>query len=104
MLKIRNMDIYYIRGDDDSFSVQPTKSDGTAITGYSGTFSVKKSYDDADYVLQIAMDGGAVDLKHDATKGIAYGDYVWDIQLTLADGTHQTIGPGKLHILPDVTT
>ena len=40
MLKIRGMDIYYIRGDDDSFSVQPTTADGTAITGYTGTFSV----------------------------------------------------------------
>nr|DAI71009.1 MAG TPA: hypothetical protein [Caudoviricetes sp.] len=52
MLKIRGMDIYYIRGDDDSFSIQPTTEDGTAVTGYSGVFSVKRSYDDTDYVLQ----------------------------------------------------
>nr|DAV51015.1 MAG TPA: hypothetical protein [Caudoviricetes sp.] len=24
--------------------------------------------------------------------------------VTLSDGTHQTIGPGKFHLLPDVTT
>lgn len=26
MLKIRGMDIYYIRGDDDSFTIQPTQA------------------------------------------------------------------------------
>ena len=104
MLKIKGMDIYYIRGDDDSFSVQPTTADGEAITGYAGTFSVKRTYDDTDYVLQVAMDGSVVDLTHEKTQGLAYGDYVWDVQLTLADGAHQTIGPGKFHMLPDVTT
>ena len=34
MLKIRGMDIYYIRGDDDSFTIQPVQADGTPITGY----------------------------------------------------------------------
>lgn len=104
MLKIRGMDIYYIRGDDDSFSVQPTTTNGTEITGYTGTFSVKRSYDDTNYVLQVPMDGAVVDLSHDKTQKLAYGDYVWDVQLVLADGTHQTIGPGKFHMLPDVTT
>lgn len=41
MLKIRGMDIYYIRGDDDGFSIQPTAEDGTEITGFTGVFSVK---------------------------------------------------------------
>lgn len=104
MLKIRGMNIYYIRGDDDSFTIQPVWADGTAITGYTGVFSVKHTYDDTDYVLQCPMDGSVVDLTHEKTKGLAYGDYVWDVQLVLADGTHQTIGPGKLHVLPDVTT
>ena len=104
MLKIKGMDIYYIRGDDDSFSVQPTTADGTAITGYSGVFSVKRSYDDTAYVLEVPMDGAVVDLTHDKTQGLAYGDCVWDVQLVLEDGTHQTIGPGKFHLLPDVTT
>jgi hypothetical protein len=104
MLKIRSMDIYYIRGDDDSFTIQPTEADGTAVTGYSGVFSVKQSYDDTDYVLQCQMDGAVIDLTHEMTQNLAYGDYVWDVELTLADGTHQTIGPGKFHLLPDVTT
>lgn len=104
MLKIRGMDIYYIRGDDDSFTIQPTRADGTAVTGYSGVFSVKRSYDDIGYVLQCQMDGAVIDLTHEMTQNLAYGDYVWDVELTLADGTHQTIGPGKFHILPDVTT
>lgn len=104
MLKIRGMDIYYIRGDDDSFTIQPTRADGTAVTGYSGVFSVKRSYDDTGYVLQCQMDGAVIDLTHEMTQNLAYGDYVWDVELTLADGTHQTIGPGKFHLLPDVTT
>lgn len=103
MLKIKELDIYYIRGDDDSFSVQPETPDGALITGFSGTFSVKRSYDSRGYVLQVAMDGAVVDLTHDKTQGLEYGDYVWDVQLILADGTHQTIGPGKFHLLPDVT-
>lgn len=104
MLKIRGMDIYYIRGDDDSFTIQPVQADGTAITGYTGIFSVKRTYDDTNYVMQCPMDGSVVDLTHEKTQGLAYGDYVWDVQLTLADGAHQTIGPGKFHMLPDVTT
>lgn len=103
MLKIRGMDIYYVRGDDDSFSIQPTADDGTEITGFTGVFSVKRTYDNTDYVLQCSMDGAVIDLKHDKTKNLSYGDYVWDVELTLADGKHQTIGPGKFHILPDVT-
>lgn len=104
MLKIRGMDIYYVRGDDDSFTIKPVQADGTPITGYTGVFSIKRSYDDTGYVLQYPMDGSAVDLTHEKTQGLAYGDYVWDAQLTLADGAHQTIGPGKSHMLPDVTT
>lgn len=104
MLKIRGMDIYYVRGDDDSFTIQPVQADGTPITGYTGIFSVKRTYDDTDYVLQCLMDGSVVDLTHEMTQNLAYGDYVWDVELTLADGAHQTIGPGKFHLLPDVTT
>jgi hypothetical protein len=104
MLKIRGMDIYYIRGDDDSFTIQPTQADGTAVTGYSDVFSVKRNYDDTDYILQCKMDRAVIDLTHEMTQGLTYGDYVWDVELTLADGTHQTIGPGKFHLLPDVTT
>lgn len=74
------------------------------IRGYTGVFSVKRTYDDTDYILQCPMDGSVVDLTHEKTQGLAYGDYVWDVQLTLADGAHQTIGPGKFHMLPDVTT
>lgn len=103
MLKIKDMDIYYIRGDDDGFSIQPTTDDGTEITDFTGVFSVKKSYDDTNYVLQCPMDGTVVNLTHDKTKNLAYGDYIWDVELTLADGIRQTIGPGKFHLLPDVT-
>lgn len=49
------------------------------------------------------MDGTVVNLTHDKTKNLAYGDYIWDVELTLADGIRQTIGPGKFHLLPDVT-
>jgi len=103
VLKIKELDIYYIRGDDDSFSVQPETPDGEPLEGFTGVFSVKRSYDATDYILQVEMDGAVVDLTHDKTQGLEYGDYVWDVQLVLADGTHQTIGPGKFHLLPDVT-
>lgn len=92
MLKIKDMDIYYIRGDDDGFSIQPTADDGTEITDFTGVFSVKKSYDDTNYVLQCPMDGTVVNLTHDKTKNLSYGDYIWDVELTLADGIRQTIG------------
>jgi hypothetical protein len=54
MLKIQGMDIYYVRGDDDSFTIQPVQADGTPVTGYTGIFSVKRTYDDTDYVLQVS--------------------------------------------------
>ena len=65
MLKIRGMDIYYIRGDDDSFTIQPVQADGTPITGYTGVFSIKRTY---EYRLRPAMSDGRVRHRSDARK------------------------------------
>lgn len=32
MLKIRGMDIYYVRGDDDSFTIQPVQAERSRPT------------------------------------------------------------------------
>lgn len=104
MIKIRNLDIYYIRGDDEKIGVTVTMPDGTEITDWTGAFSVKKEYSDTSYIIQVPLQDKSVALTHDATKNIEPGDYVWDIEIILENGRHQTIGPGRMHILPDVTT
>ena len=105
MIRIRNnTDIYYIRGDDETIGFTATIPDGGEVTDYTGVFSVKKDYSDTSYILQVPLQNKSVSLTHDSTKNIEPGDYVWDIEIILANGRHQAIGPGEMHILPDVTT
>ena len=105
MIKIQGTNITHMRGDTDTINVALTVNGSayTMSTGDKAVFSVKSDLDAADYVFQIPVADGKVKLEHATTQGLAAGGYVWDIQLTMADGTVQTIGPGKYKLLADVT-
>lgn len=45
-----------------------------------------------------------VNISHETTQGLPYGDYVYDIEVHQKNGEVQTIGPYDYHLLPDVTT
>lgn len=103
MLKIIGTNIYHIRGDTDSFDVNLAQEDGSDIGPYTAIFSAKKNIGDDDYVFQCPVTNGKVSLAHDMTNNLAAGDYTWDIEVKLQDGSIQTIGPGLFRVIADVT-
>lgn len=66
-------------------------------------FSVKQSYDDTDYVLQRQLNSKYVTISHDDTNNLEVGTYVYDVQISFADGQVVTYGPGKFKLTADVT-
>lgn len=103
MLRIRELDIYHTRGDTDSIAISPKNADGSDIKEFSAVFSVKRSYSDKSPLFQLELKNGAINFTHEVTRKLPPGDYVWDIELRLSNGTYQTIGPGVYHLKPDVT-
>ena len=106
MIKIQGTNITHMRGDTDVINVSLTVngSSYTMVAGDKAVFSVKSDLDATDYVFQIPVQDGKVKFEHSTTQNLEAGGYVWDIQLTMSDGTVQTIGPGKYKLLADVTT
>ena len=105
MVSISGTTIKLTRGDTAAIALR-LRADGEQFEledGDRAVFSVKRGYDDAEYVLQADASGGIVELSHADTQGLASGSYVWDVQVTLADGQVATVGPGRLKLLPDVT-
>lgn len=106
MFEIANTTIKLIRGDTAVLNVNLATDDGSAYSLSSddaGMFSLKRSYRDEDYVLQIPVVNDQVTFAHNDTKDLPDGDYVYDIQITLADGQVFTIARGKFMLLADVT-
>ena len=105
MLDINNENISLTRGDtaiielDITINNQPyIFSDADKII-----FSVKQSYDDADYILQRQLTSKYITLNHEDTKSLEAGTYVYDVQISFADGQVVTYGPGKFKLTADVT-
>ena len=99
-----NQNIYHTRGDTGSLMLTLQDEDGEEITGYTAVLSVKKRYKDDDYLFQAPVENGTVTISHDMTQSLPFGDYVYDIEVTTAEGEVQTIGPAEYHLLADVTT
>lgn len=99
-MEFRNKKIYMVRGDSESFTVRlrdkKTKEYKDFVTGDTVYFTVKKTINDTDKELQkvaeIFDEGKAVfEILPEDTKEMAYGDYVYDVQLTDTDGRIRTI-------------
>ena len=81
-----------VRGDSESIAVTPSRPFTAGDTVY---FTVRESAEDP-IVLQKTVtefpDGKAViGIGHEDTQGLDFGDYVYDIQVTWADGTVKTL-------------
>ena len=91
----------------DSESIQVTCSE-LFHTGDEITFTVRQSTEDP-IVLQKTVtefpDGEAfIDIDPEDTAGLDFGDYVYDIQWTRADGTVTTvIEPSRFRLKEEVT-
>lgn len=83
------------RGDTFEALVSVTKMDGSPyvpIEGDSIRFAMKKNYDDSRPILvkSIPSDTMMLIIEPQDTKGLNFGKYVYDIQLTQANGKVDT--------------
>jgi len=108
MLKInRDKSIELTRGDSAKIILSVTKDDGSDynINGDTVRFSVKRSVDSSDMVFQKSMTTGCIiNILPEDTASLAYGEYVYDVELTTTSGDVCTVvPPSKFSILPEVT-
>ena len=104
--------ISMIRGDSETITVSCKDASGLYtpfIDGDKIYFTVKKSVNDTVKVLQKVVttfdDGKAIiEIRHDDTKDIECGVYMYDIQLSKLDGTVTTIiKPSRFVLNNEVT-
>lgn len=89
--------IHLTRGDTARFSIgrivnTVTNTNYTPTEGDIVTMTVKKTVLQEDPCVQIIVPGGGVlHIKPEDTKAMAFGKYVYDVQLTTVDGDVYTI-------------
>ena len=95
MFKIEYGKIFITRGDSAAFDIQVRQPDKRTIYELSDgdvlTFTVKASDTEIEYLLQ--KTGQIIHIDPVDTQKLAYGRYLYDVQLTFADGTINTIIP-----------
>ncbi len=108
MLTITNTDIALTRGDTARIEVSITTEDGTAFypsDGDSVRFACKRDCDDLRclFVKEIPNDTLILEIEPEDTKDLNFGEYVYDIQLTYANGDVDTfIPPSKFIVEKEV--
>jgi hypothetical protein len=96
------------RGDTFMALVAIADSDGNAYTPINGDsirFAMKSSYEDAEPLLvkEIPIDTMKLILDPEDTENLAFGQYVYDIQLTKVTGEVDTfITKAKIKITEEV--
>lgn len=100
-MRIRNGNIYLIRGDTEALKFTPYVN-GKTLDSYTLTLSVKKTITDTDYVLQKTAVEDTFYFESADTNDLDAGTYVYDIELR-SDGIVKTYGPHSLHLIADVT-
>ena len=106
--KVRNNTIYLTRGDTFRAVITITNPDGTIYTpkdGDSIRFAMKESVDSEELLIfrDIPIDTMMLVIYPGDTKELEYGSYVYDIQLTKANGDIDTfITASKLKLTYEV--
>ena len=111
MVVINGTTITMVRGDTARITISVNDADGQPYVPVEGDvirFAAKKKYTDADVVIYKLIDTGAMLLviEPDDTEGLMMGGtkgrYVYDIEITMADGTVDTFVRGDLVLLEEV--
>lgn len=100
-MQIQGTNISMIRGDTESITVSINDTEGNKIPLVDGDtiyLTVKQSITTEEKVLQKVIqefeDGEAIiEITPDNTKTLQFKNYIYDIQLSRADGTVSTIIP-----------
>lgn len=106
MFNVNSNVISITRGDTGYITLALTK-DGEAYTmaaGDAAVLTVKKTVNDAAAVFAKTFADNNIVIAPSDTSRLEYGDYVYDVQLTLANGDVNTvIAPHVFKILSEVT-
>lgn len=95
MYKVEGTTIYLTRGDTFEAYVTPMTDEGTEYVFQPGDtmrFACKKKYADPEPLIlkDIPTNTCLLELEPSDTKELKFGSYVYDIQLTYADGKVDT--------------
>lgn len=98
MVKIENGHIFLTRGDTFSCKVNIFNADGTEYIPESDDvirFAMKRTIDDRKPVISkiIPNDTMILAISSNDTKKLFFGDYLYDIQITFANGDVDTFIP-----------
>ena len=103
----------------NSFGIQATKGDTIIMpivvfnndnsiyqvqTGDVINFGLKENYEDSECLIEKTIDNETLTLvlEHDDTKNLEVGTYVYDIQITKANGEVNTFISGNIQITNEV--
>lgn len=105
--KIRRNRIQLVRGDtfrakltlkDKAGNVYIPSADDEVL------FTVKRNASTQQVLVQVEVFGGIVYLRPSDTESLPYGTYVYDVQVTLANGDKDTVIKANVfEVLPEVT-
>lgn len=95
MVSIKNNRITMTRGDTCRMKINLSDADGGTYTPQEGDeirFAAKKTYADEEPVIfkTVPLDTMTLELAPEDTKSLDFGTYVYDMQITMADGTVNT--------------
>lgn len=114
MYKIEGKTIYLVRGDtfQTQVAIKQNGTDYTPVQGDIVRFALKRNqfnHDKTQYldkeplVLKtIPIDTLILELEPNDTAGLNFGEYDYDIEITMANGRVDTFISGKMHIKPEV--
>ncbi|WP_427112453.1 hypothetical protein [Megasphaera sueciensis] len=107
MYKVVNNRIYLTRGDSASFPLSVTDKDGVTYVVQPDdaiVMTLKKTTADKTYLIQKQLVNGAFSFAPSDTDGREFGDYVYDVQLTMGSGYRDTIIPPTLFRITEEVT
>lgn len=107
MFKVDNNNISMIRGDSGVFTITIADTNGSPVALTDGdvlTFTLRRTARNQTIVLQKVIVNGELDIKPADTEGLAFGAYVYDIELRRADGYVDTVIPPHEFLLMEEVT
>lgn len=107
MFKVDDNNIKIIRGDSGVFNISITDTDGNPVELTDNdilTFTLRRAARNPTIILQKVIIGGELNINPTDTEGLAFGAYVYDIELRRANGYVDTVIPPHEFLLMEEVT
>jgi len=93
---------------DAKFLIRDSANNIIDLTGYTGASKMRKSYASANshtFIVSVEASNGIVQLSMSAanTSNVAYGRYVYDVELTSVANVISRVFEGVVTVKPEVT-